>query len=467
MPSKTGPVSHLKDHDLTVDGYSLSPFREYRVFIDPRLSPGPALPSPFAVSEDPDRAELFVFDRGAPRDLRRRAHRDALRPVVVLGGGGGDELAVPNPRLDTLDPVLDRASAIVDRLRELRSVRPAAEITDPASKLLAFAWTRSSRIVASFSASLTRGFGYAAAQVLVADPDDPPPDPVTQLNGMAAAGYLAAELRDVAHACPACGSINVLLRDGCPACGSVDIRDETLIHHFACGFQAEESRFAVDFGIYVCPKCRRELRHFGLDYDKPGIIHRCNACGLQTSELEARGRCLACDATFAAEDGGRYSIHDYVLTAEGIDALFSGVLQTDAVSELIGRNLPLLPQGYAAVMVQKLAAIAERHDLTALVMTIDLNPIRRLPEGAGMQARFFVRVGAELAQLLRATDAVTYHMGKVTLLLPGADRERGERVEHRLRTALSAVFDSSCVDQASFAYENVGDYLRVTHIETP
>ncbi len=445
------PVAQQRDAACSAD---------YRIFVaDGLVPPGAALAGFIPSGQAADADILVVPAATAGGTAGRRGRR--LRPVIRIGRAGEPvEFQVPDLRADRLRPVLDRAVAVVDRLRELRLAVDDAMLADPAAVLLAFAWSRGGRIAARLSARFERGFGYDAAGVLAAAGDAAEPDPVPHLMALAEAGYLTPEFRELAHTCPDCGSINVLLRDGCPECGGVDVADETLIHHFACGFQGEEQRFATHAGAYVCPKCRKELRHFGLDYDKPGLVHLCKGCGHRATELEARGRCLACEAGFSGEDSPRLAIHDFVLTPEGTDALFSGTVSVDPIADLIGRSLPLVPLDFAAMMAKKMAAIEARHGLSTLVVTIDLSRIVSLPRGTGMQAAFFVRIGTELSILLRATDVAACHLGRIVLVLPGADTDRADQVRARLCGALRSVFDRSVVDELGFEHCTVDAFLR-------
>lgn len=432
-----------------------------QIYVDPALAGGFILPSCLNAAESPNAADIAVLSAASDRGLRRQLLLDPLKPVVVVGDGNPfDELKCVDLSLDSIAPVLNEAMAIAGRYAELRAMVRPEFLVQAASALLAFAWTRANRISPMFSPKLRRGFAYHAARVLGAEAATKPPDPVTLLAELTRAGYLASELVDIAHPCPACGSINVLLRDGCPDCGSIDLTDEPLVHHFACAFQAEEQRFLGAHGVYTCPKCRKELRHFGLDYDKPGQIHICSECSHRAQEARALGRCLACNHRFPAEDSPRLRILDYVLTPEGAHALFSGMAQTDPIGSILGERLPLLSLPLFSILAYKMQAIEQRHKLHTLALIIDLTGIKNLPQGAGREIQFFVRFGSELASLVRSTDVVAYHLGKLILLLPGADVERGRQVEARLRGALADVFDRDVIDDAGFRFQSISECVQ-------
>lgn len=99
---------------------------------------------------------------------------------------------------------------------------------------------------------------------------------------------------DRVHRCPSCNSSRLNVREECVRCRSGDIAESTLIHHFRCAHQAPTEDFRAGPDL-ICPKCERELRHFGADYDKPGHIFSCNGCGHSAPDVEIGFVCLDCD----------------------------------------------------------------------------------------------------------------------------------------------------------------------------
>ena len=84
---------------------------------------------------------------------------------------------------------------------------------------------------------------------------------------------------DKVNLCDRCYSSFLNFREVCPKCGSADLKAEDIVHHFVCAYVGAESDFRKDGDDEMtCPKCRRSVRHIGVDYDKPGVIYRCNKC---------------------------------------------------------------------------------------------------------------------------------------------------------------------------------------------
>ena len=128
------------------------------------------------------------------------------------------------------------------------------------------------------------------------------------------------------HICPKCGNSHQLFIEACPNCKSSDIQEEPMIHHFRCANISPESAYAQD-GQLICPKCKKLLRHIGVDYDRPATVHTCN-CGNTFLTPEMRVRCTSCGNVHSPAELIPLDIYEYRITPEGLrafatdDALF-------------------------------------------------------------------------------------------------------------------------------------------------
>lgn len=122
------------------------------------------------------------------------------------------------------------------------------------------------------------------------------------------------------HACHKCDSARLHAYEACPACGGGELVDELVVHHYRCGWQEPESRFIRGHGL-ACPKCRRELRHFGVDYDKPGSVVVCAGCGAANTDPVPCFACLDCEAVTPASSAAATDWYHYGLTEDGLQAL--------------------------------------------------------------------------------------------------------------------------------------------------
>lgn len=91
--------------------------------------------------------------------------------------------------------------------------------------------------------------------------------------------------------CPDCHSGHLNYIDCCPECGSIDIAPESALHCFACGHVAGQDAFLRQ-GALSCPNCLSQLRHIGVDYDRPIENYRCHDCHAFFVDGLVKARCF-------------------------------------------------------------------------------------------------------------------------------------------------------------------------------
>ena len=136
-------------------------------------------------------------------------------------------------------------------------------------------------------------------------------------------GYLERRFFDRFHQCGSCGSSRLHVREECSECRSPDLREEAYLHHFSCAYQGPESDFRHGEDL-VCPKCRKELAHFGVDYDKPGSMMKCGACGHGNTDPLVGFVCLDCKAHASSDVPVTHDVYAYELTDRGVGYLETG-----------------------------------------------------------------------------------------------------------------------------------------------
>lgn len=154
-------------------------------------------------------------------------------------------------------------------------------------------------------------------------------------------GFLRHEFFDRFHFCYRCGSARMHVREECPECRSPELREEQYMHHFRCAYQGIESDFRRGDKL-ICPKCRQELSHFSVDYDKPGAVMLCGRCKHTSSEPAIGFVCLDCSAHVDSDAAAAKDTFSYVLTEEGIAFVQMGrALRGPAQQTMRFSDLPL------------------------------------------------------------------------------------------------------------------------------
>jgi uncharacterized OB-fold protein len=137
------------------------------------------------------------------------------------------------------------------------------------------------------------------------------------------------------HYCPNCSSAFINFKETCTQCGSSNITHNYLIHHFVCANVAQEQNYVRNDKL-ICPKCDKELKHIGVDYDKPSVVYNCNECTHVFQEPDVMCTCFNCHNTYSVDNLKLKTIYSYELSSladssaiHGIDNLFMDILKDD------------------------------------------------------------------------------------------------------------------------------------------
>lgn len=124
------------------------------------------------------------------------------------------------------------------------------------------------------------------------------------------------------HVCPECHLSHLLFFECCPHCQSSEIEEVSMLHHFRCANVSPESTYEYD-GQLRCPKCRRFLRHIGVDYDRPAEIYSCRHCGETFLHAKMRVFCTSCGNSFKTKDLQPFDVRVFEFTEKGVEKLCS------------------------------------------------------------------------------------------------------------------------------------------------
>jgi hypothetical protein len=203
-----------------------------------------------------------------------------------------------------------------------------------------------------------------------------------------------------------------------------------LLHHYACGFQAPQPMFGTGQS-YKCPKCQKQLRHYGLDYDKPGSTYECLECRAQMPDPEVYFVCTDCNYQQPSESAPRVDWHNYEIAADGIAAVKTGTLpRTD---DPTSKRRPLRD---FRILYRQAARLAIRHSraLTALRMSITVESVQEI--GAQRAAEVCNLAVEVAAQCLRDSDFVVTLSNGFIACLPEADSASAQHVMRRIEEAI-------------------------------
>lgn len=151
-------------------------------------------------------------------------------------------------------------------------------------------------------------------------------------------GIFNSSYVDKIYLCPSCQGGHLTYREVCPKCGSSNSTTEDIIHHFPCAYVGPLSDFTNEIDDQLdCPKCNKRLRHIGVDYDKPSVLHECKACDHKFQDFNVKAKCLGCGTDNLVEQLKGREIRKYNLTKKGELAAINGFVSTSKdIEEIIG-----------------------------------------------------------------------------------------------------------------------------------
>lgn len=245
------------------------------------------------------------------------------------------------------------------------------------------------------------------------------------------------------HACDKCGSARLQIYEACPACGSGDLVEEVLVHHYRCGCQEAESHF-IQGDLLICPKCRRELRHLGVDYGKPGKIVTCRACGAANSEPRVDFVCMDCYEVKPIVTSATTDWYHYDLAESGLECLRNGQLPRSEFTALPEKTpRAFSPREFQLLATQELRVARQyRHAFSiARISFPNLEAIRRELGLVAADAAFQRAVDA-IVRTVRASDFVGIS-GRTSVIVgfPGTMAADIGPIEDRIRRSIHDTID--------------------------
>lgn len=236
-------------------------------------------------------------------------------PIIDLSGSLGPAADLNGASLSFGET--DKVEALIADFHQRRArLHPDALYSDElATKLLGRVFVSAAPLTPSYDPATPGLIAFNAAL---------DGDRVAQeAEGLCGQDYMKRSFFDRLHECAACGSSRFNIREECGKCGSPHLSEQAYLHHFTCAYQGPESDFRQGDDL-ICPKCRKELAHYSVDYDRPGSVLVCEACRHPGSEPLVGFVCLDCAAHATGDTVGTRDVHGYELTDKAIRYLETG-----------------------------------------------------------------------------------------------------------------------------------------------
>ncbi|MCP3867081.1 MAG: hypothetical protein GY703_03115 [Gammaproteobacteria bacterium] len=356
-----------------------------------------------------------------------------LSPIVDLGVGIGTraDYTAPASTGVELQNALQATLPLRQRIRHIPDHSNSADYESLTS--LALAYSRDTPINAHWNANLAHMVDYPLLGGVR--------EPRRLLEDLSGQELLTPKFFDRLHQCRNCQSARLNVREECPSCRSSQLHEVSLIHHYPCGFQGTEDKYRVENDL-ECPKCRKRLHHYGVDYDRPSDVYVCTDCSGTASEPVVGFVCADCNEHQQGDNASRVDWFHYELTPKGISAIESGALPSTSLKTMLERSIGIVPQREFLQSFSLCSKIANRYDrpFTALRLRIVNLADLQSELGVGRINNVLSLLGEVLSQVLRDTDFLTVQGHDVIMLFPETRFDNLQVLHQRIRDGLAGSF---------------------------
>lgn len=242
------------------------------------------------------------------------------------------------------------------------------------------------------------------------------------------------------HACQNCGCAFLNFEEMCPHCGATDLETDELVHHFRCAFTGTLDEYKKEKGKLVCPKCDRNLKQIGVDYDKPSVVYTCQRCHEQFQDPEVQTTCYRCEHTNPPEQQIERQVKKYSITALGEETAVYGL--SDSLLSILERESRLLDYATFQLIAESEAARIDRYQRSASsLLLVQVTGLRRLRSELGQRSEEVIEeIATAFDNTLRSSDYLSSRDESLYLfLLTETDKEGARRAGERLEQNIEAV----------------------------
>jgi GGDEF domain-containing protein len=390
-------------------------------------------------ANDEDYARLLV------RKIRGHFNPDIyLKPVFLWRASVGTDVLLEHNHdgsLTALDQVAQLAEVvkrIALRVSHLDQQAVPSYEGQVVKKVLNYLYTRETRTLRPYIDTRSV-IGYTFPEMSVNFSDKEEGQLLEILEWAEREGLIWPDFLEKVYQCNSCGSGHLHYREVCPHCDSSNSKSEDLVHHFPCAYVGPISDFrnTIDSTL-TCPKCSKSLRHIGIDYDKPSVIHHCNNCDQNFQDANIKSKCLSCQNDVDVKFLVPRHINIYKLTRKGRSAATSGLFaSSEAIDDVFGTvNMPT----FRTIAHYEVERIKDRAELNASLAMVFVDGVLELYNRMGKKAerKLVEELVGMIRDNIRPMDIIAFETSSTFfVLLPGMDAKAAEEAMNRLATQVT------------------------------
>ncbi len=411
-------------------------------------------------------ASSMAFDIKSRRSL-------FLKPLIVVSNHhiglltdiADEEIVLPTSRI-TVNSKLERISRLIRKIEDLDTI-PDTVRDETLSELLLlrFFYTRNNYILTPLrDIESPTGYTWPVLRPLISAETGRETEILDELENT---GLISGTLIDNIHLCPFCRHFQVNFREVCIHCHSLKVTEEVTIHHYRCAYVGREREYKHGYSL-ICPKCDKELRHIGVDYDKPSEDFWCNDCGEHFSEPLVSCYCLNCGKTFTPDDAILRPVKEYTVTSKGIQAAEEGFLPGISIMNVLRNELVFYTTDIFRELLKLEILRCKRYEYDSILVRLTMGNFDALLKAEGLKNVMKLRkeVAGMFKLTFRETDFLSDISDTITLIImTHTNKEQAitslERLKEKSRSLFirDIDFDYSLIELRSSAVD-IEDALK-------
>ena len=229
-------------------------------------------------------------------------------------------------------------------------------------------------------------------------------------------GIFTSEFVDRVYLCSQCSNGRMSYREVCPKCSSSNSSTDDIVHHFPCGYVGPMTDFKNEIDDELdCPKCNKRLRHIGVDYDKPSVIHECLNCSHKFQNYFVKAKCLTCSKDNSVEVLKSKRVKKYTLTQKGRHAALNGYVSTSKdIEDIIGT---VKFDTFKTMLKYEIERLKQT-DGDSNICAIHINNSNRIYSAIGSEAQkaMLKDVVAVIRSNIRSADVISFQDSSTIIL---------------------------------------------------
>lgn len=344
-----------------------------------------------------------------------------LKPIYSMNGSAHKDPLIANlidgklSSFDQISLVHDTTESINKLKKEIKFINSISFEAQVLSKLMGYMYTRSLKELEPIA--YTNSNTHYAFPFLSYNYEEQDEYQIFDLLQLALdEGMFAAKYFDRVYLCANCKSSHLSYREACNKCNSTNTNSVDIVHHFPCAFVGPMSDFSNDLDDKLnCPKCSKSLKHIGIDYDKPSVLHICKNCNHRFQDFVVRAKCMSCTTDNPVEQLVSREVYSYTLTKKGEDVAVRGYSSTPKdIEEIIGT---VKYDTYRTVVKYEVERIRQTEGSSNIVAIHIVNAGQFYAKvGSDSQQAFLRDIVGEIRSSIRSSDMITFYSSETILI---------------------------------------------------